>query len=207
MWGEQVLRSLSFPDNRGIARDAPKRCVKWKECRPERHVPPLATLQEAGAVGELSYDAVTAALGNRIREPPTSRPERSSGVTLRTMDLVHSQRGYETETVVRQMLSEVRGQNRGLPFPLRGCLAKHSDVVTLSSRSGSGAQGDLLVPIHRRQQSRGKGADSVRARGLIAWGRRLRKRWRRYQLTTASDRAVKKIISQLKMEVETRLGC
>jgi hypothetical protein len=77
MWGEQVLRSLSYSDKRGIAQDAPKRCVKWKGCRPGRHVPPLATLQEAGAVGEPFYDAVTAELGNRTREPPTSRPEKS----------------------------------------------------------------------------------------------------------------------------------
>lgn len=66
-----MLRSLNYSDRRGIAQNVPKRCVKWKECRPTLHVPPLATLKEVGVVGGLSYDAVTAMLGNRIREPLT----------------------------------------------------------------------------------------------------------------------------------------
>jgi hypothetical protein len=73
-----MLRSLNYSDIRGIAQDVPKRCVKWKGCRPTLHVPPLATSQEVGVVDGLSYDAVTAELGNRMREPLTLRPDKSS---------------------------------------------------------------------------------------------------------------------------------
>jgi hypothetical protein len=142
MWGEQVLRSLNDSDKRGIAQDAPKRCVKWKECRPERHVPPLTTSQEVGVVGELVYDAVTAGLGNRIREPLTPRPEKPIRLVLRgTMDLVCSQRGYATGTMVPPTLKAVQGRDRLPPFLPRGCREKQSDVEASSSRSGSGAQG------------------------------------------------------------------
>lgn len=169
MWSEQVLRSLNDSDKRGIAQDAPKRCVKWKECRPGRHVPPLTTSQEVGVVGEPFYDVVTAGLGNRIREPLTLRPEEPVRLALRgTMDLVYSQRGYATETMVPPTLKAVRGRDRRPPFLPRGCRGKQSDVEASSSRSGSGAQGGLLDPIHPHQRLRGRGADSVHEGGPIA---------------------------------------
>ena len=192
MWREQVLQSLNYSDTREIAQDVPKRCVKWKECRPTLHVPPLATLQEVGAVDGLSYDAVTAELGNRIREQLTLRPEKSSRhIRIGTMDLVYSRRGFVIETVVQPMRAVARGRDQRLPFLPRRCCAKRSDEVALLSHSASGAQGGLPGPIRLHRRSRGKGADNVNAGGLIAWGRLFRRRSRHYQWTMMSDRAVK----------------
>ena len=164
-----MLRSLNYSDTRGIAQDAPKRCVKWKECRPTLHVPPLATSQEVGAEDGLSYDAVTAELGNRIREPLTLRPDKSSRpILIATMNLVYSQRGFAIETMVRPTSRVVRCQDQHLPFLPRGCCAKQSDEVGCFSHSGSGAREGLLDPIRLHRQSRGKGVDNVNAAGLIA---------------------------------------
>lgn len=169
MWGEQMLRSLNYSDRRGIAQNVPKRCVKWKECRPTLHVPPLVTLQEVGVVDGLSYDVVTAELGNRIRESLTLRPDKSlRPILIGTMNLVYSQRGFAIETVVRPTPTAVRCQDRHLPFLPRGCCAKQSDEVASFSHSGSRAQGGLLDPIRLHRRSRGKGADNVNVGGLIA---------------------------------------
>jgi hypothetical protein len=164
-----VLRSLNYSDTRGIAQDVPKRCVKWKECRPTLHVPPLATLQEVEVVDELSYDSVTAEPGNRIREPLTLRPDKSSRpILIGSMNLVYSQRGFAIETVVRPTPVVVRCQDQHLPFLPRGCCVKQLDAVALFSHSGSGAQGGLLDPIRLHRRSRGKSADNVNVGGLIA---------------------------------------
>ncbi len=124
--------------------------------------------QEVGVVDGLSYDTVTAELGNRMREPLTLRPDKSSRpILIGTMNLVYSQRGFAIETVVQPTPAVVRGRDQHLPFLPRGCCAKQSDEVASSWHSGSEAQGGLLDPIRLRRRLRGKGADNVNAGGLI----------------------------------------